>query len=141
MGNIFMSILLSSIHCTLYRGQSDTKWTILLSWTDRSQNIGISRVQPLSRSNTRYNKLSLNPWIKTGRRQSLAKELAKIRFSGSDGVSFEVLASSKQYDGCLIHGVLQYKSTQSATALFASFADKKEEIKEAIIRAFKYAPK
>ena len=139
--NIFMSILLSLVHYVLYRGQSDTKWTILLSWNSRSQGYGAALYSPSPKSSNADKRVSLNPLIKMGRRKSLAKELATIQFAGSGGVSFEVLAETERVDACLIHGVLQYESTQSDTALFASFADKKEDIKAAIIRAFEYSPK
>merc|ERR1719361_1394101 len=139
--NIFMSILLSLVHYVLYRGQSDTKWTILLSWNGRSQGYGAAPFAPSPKSSNADQRVSLNPLIKMGRRKSLAKELATIQFAGSGGVSFEVLAETGKVDACLIHGVLQYETTQSDRALFASFADKKEEIKAAIIRAFEFAPK
>merc|ERR1712217_148142 len=111
--NIFMSILLSLVHYVLYRGQSDTKWTILLSWNGRSQGYGAAPFAPSGKSSNADQRVSLNPLIKMGRRKSLAKELATIQFAGSGGVSFEVLAETAQLDACLIHGVLQYETTQS----------------------------
>ena len=136
--NILMSILTAVVHFVLNRGQNDSKFTILLSWTQRSKNLyavlGSTRKQTTSGS--------LDPFLETGRRVSLATELSKITFGASKTMSFEILATTKQVSSCLIHGVMQFdKDSESDSCVFASFKDKRIEIKAAIIRAFKYHPR
>ena len=72
---------------------------------------------------------NLDPFLRAGRRVTLAKELGLIKFGGSKSEHFEVMASNKQNDSYALFGVMQFdKNTESAAALLAKFMEKEDEI-------------
>ena len=142
--NVMMSVLTAAVYVVLHRNQNDSKFTILVSWSAKmgslrvGGNLGAIRRQTMTDSNSTPH---LNPFSRTGRRRTLAKQLGLIKFHGSNSVKFEILASEKHCDGYLLYCVMQSDAeNQSAATLLANFMDKEKEILRAIINAFGYSP-
>merc|ERR550525_1389848 len=138
-----LSSLTAAVGFTLHRNQSESNFSIRLSWNHRAQSSSSKRIvnllvnEPSNPSSSR----ALNPLSQIGRRKSLKKELSRIDFTGSKSTSFEILAAERKNDGCVIHGVMQFDAnSESSAGSFANFMEKREEILEAVIKAFDYRP-
>ena len=134
--NVMVSILTAVVFIILHRNESESKFTILVSWM-RRQGIPDSVGRPSLEPNGPAPKL--NPFSRTGRRVTLAKELALIDFGGSKSTHFEIMSAKKQNESYLLYGVMQFDNgSESAAGLLAKFMDKTKGIKRAIIKAFEY---
>ena len=132
--NVMMNILTAAVYIVLHRNESELKFNILVSWSGKLQNV----------SSTEYAHSaiqSVDPFLRTGRRVSLAKKLALINYGGSKTVRFEIMAAKKQIDSYTLYGVMQFdEGSESAAALLANFMEKVDDILDAIISAFGYYP-
>ena len=132
--NVMMNMLTASVHIVMHRNVSELKFNILVSWSRKRQNVSAAE----------YSKSAVHgadPFLRTGRRVTLAKKLSLINFRGSKSVHFEMLAAKKQNESHALYGVMQFdKENESAATILGSFMDKRQEILDAIISAFGYYP-
>ena len=133
--NVTMNILTAAVHIILHRSINESKFTILVSWSPQ-QRVSLSLA--LSKSAVRI----LDPFSRTGRRRTLAKQLGLIQFGGSKSVHFDIMASEKKKDCYALYGVMHFdEQNESAAELLAKFMEKEQEILDAIISAFGYYPR
>ena len=137
--NVMMNILTAAVFFVLHRNQNDSKFQILVSWSAKMGSVQLGG--NLSMTRPQATKPNLDPFSRTGRRKTLAKELDLIKFTGSNSAKFEITASERHSEGYVLYGVMQFDAgNQSASALLATFMQKENEILGAIISAFGYSP-
>ena len=134
--NVLLNFLTAVVFIVLHQSVTESKFTISVSWSEMHQMKAAE-----SGSELESDVQTLNPFLRTGRRVTLAKQLGQIKFPGSKSVHFEVMASKMMNDSCELYGVMQFdQQNESAATLLTNFMDKRVEILEAVITAFGYHP-
>ena len=84
---------------------------------------------------------SSDPYLHVGRRRALSNELFQLS-GDSHPFNLEILASDKTATGAIIYGVvsMQDKARVDEQKEVIRFFQKTEQVKEAVIRAFRYRP-
>ena len=125
--NILTSILTAVVHIVLHRNSTEAKFVIKLSWS----RLTAGRVETKSEQ---------VPSVRIGRRQRLRDELDLMNYGGHKSMNFEIVASKRQRDSCLLYGVIHVHGDYAAAMnALVGFQGRTNDIKAAVMKAFDYA--
>merc|ERR1712087_474560 len=114
MFNIVLAVMSTIVFRIMNRKQAETLFTLTVS---------ASGSEP-----------SLDPRIQCGRRSALEKKLCEVDVVGN---KIEILSTKKSPSSCILSGVYVSEQEGGAGDAFSNFADRKKEIKQAVISEFK----
>ena len=137
--NILMCIMNAAVFYVLHRKQTDTPFTILVSWKRKGHGQDAQHAMMLEKVTKRKND-GLDPFCRCGHRKYLSFLLT--RCASNDGsLKCQVAASKKLESGCMLFGVFVSDPSAEAGAVSNFMRTQKQKIHDEVMKAFGFHPK
>ena len=136
--NILMCVMNAAVFYVLHRKQTDTPFTILVSWKRKDYGQQAQHVMTLEKVTKRKND-GLDPFSRCGHRKYLSFLLT--RCASDDGsLKCQVAASKKLESGCTLFGVFVSDPSAGARAVSDFMRTKKQKVHDEVMKAFGFHP-
>ena len=129
----------AAVFYVLHRKQTDTPFTILVSWKRKNFGQQAQHAMALEKWTKRKND-GLDPFCRCGHRRYLSFLLT--RCASNDGsLKCQVAASKKLESGCMLFGVFVSDPSVGARAVSDFMRTQKQKVHDEVMKAFGFHPK